>query len=189
MNSFFSLELNECYISIYDHLNITLLSNIIQRDIESIEYKNIVMRNCVRIFCDNYDNTSVATLYDAPSLSVYGIIVKITKDELNILKSYYKNYYLQKVTSFLTSHMYEYIEQNGIKYLEHSSTSVKSCMFIHKNRQNLNKIRPSKTYIESIRNMLNDRIKIEPYINQKPITIYYLKNNKLNNMGYENFVK
>ncbi len=187
MNSFFSLESNECYLSIYDHLNITSLSNIIQRNIESIQYKNILMRNCVRVFCDNYDKTSVATLYNVPSLSVYGIVVKITYDELNILKKYYTNYYLKKERSYLTGNMYEYIDKNGNKYLDHSTTYVKSFIFIHKNIQNPNKIKPSKLYIQSIRNMLNDRVKIEPYINQKPISIYYVKNNKLSFVDYEDF--
>ncbi len=81
----------------YANLNIYQLSRILGRKCKSILYQNCEVRNIKRIFCDGKDGTAVASIYNCSDDTVYGIVVKITNDELTKLESYHKNYTLKKL--------------------------------------------------------------------------------------------
>ncbi len=183
-NSFFYLNEDECYFFSYANLSITFLASIFERDVESILYKNCYRRGFERIFCVNNNNEAVASIYKSMWESVYGIIVKITYDELDLLESYHKNYDLHVIDVSLSYSMLPDVSKEGI--LE--NRIKRSYVFIHKNEVNEKEIQPSETYLQSIRNMLNDRKKINPSIITKPIKISCVKINESNNEKYISFI-
>lgn len=113
----------------------------------------------------NQDGNTVASIYNDCDSSVYGIVVKITYDELDLLKSYYKNYTLEKIRITYTSCNVKstMIVKEGskilLKYID--SDLLLPYVFIYNDSINNDKILPSETYISEIRKMLNDRKKIE----------------------------
>lgn len=165
-DSFFTLKQNECYFFSYANLNIDLLSSIFERKRESILYQNCVLRNFVRIFCDNKDGSSVASIYKDYFSCVYGIVVKITYNELDLLESYHKKYTLNKIRVEYTSCK---IKSSNIivnKDLKMTTENIKKkiltpFVFIYNEYINNNAVKPHEIYISEIRKMLNDRRKIE----------------------------
>jgi hypothetical protein len=178
------LNENECYFFSYGHLSIELLSTIFERKSETFLYKNCYRRGFERIFCVNNDNEAVASIYNSMWESVYGIIVKITYDELDLLESYHKNYDLCTIDVSLSYSMLPDVSKEGIL----KNRVKKSYVFIHKNEVNEKEIQPSEIYLQSIRNMLNDRKKINPSIITKPIKISCVKINESNNEKYISFI-
>ncbi len=164
-NSFFILQDNECYFFSYANLNIDLLSIILNRERDSILYQNCILRNFVRIFCVNKDNNSIASIHYDPDSSVYGIVVKITYDELDLLKSYHKNYSLKNIRiEYTSSHVKStmIVKEDSkilLKYID--SDLLLPYVFICDDYINNDRILPSEIYISEIRKMLNDRKKIE----------------------------
>ncbi len=154
---------NECYFFSYDHLNIDFLSKLFNRERESIVYQNGKLYGYKRIFCKNEDKI-IASIHENYNSYVYGIIVKISCDELEILKSYYKNYTLYNSLVGCTSSKIVYeknIKFDKITYTATDHPSITPYIFIHNNYLNDDQNVPTQSYISEIRKMLNDRHLIE----------------------------
>jgi hypothetical protein len=105
-NEFIKYTENECYLFIYDHLDINYLAKLLNRDSLSFLYQNGEIIDYVnvfnKIFCQNGKNNIRASIYKKYTscvedhLYVDGVVVKITKNELEILKTYYTNYELSR---------------------------------------------------------------------------------------------
>ena len=105
-NEYIKYTEDECYIFIYDHLHINYLAKLLNRDSSSFLYQNARMpaNELIfnKIFCQNGKHSIRASitegylLYDDSYPDVDGIVIKITKNELETLKSYYNNYKLSK---------------------------------------------------------------------------------------------
>lgn len=176
---------NECYFFSYGHLSIELLSSIFERKSETILYKNCYLGGYKRIFCvnDEEDNTSIASVHQDMWETVYGILVKITYGELDLLKSYHKNYTLYKMNVNLSYKMASHISDEEM----YDYRNRKCYVFIHRNIVNNSEIKPSIEYLNSIRNMLNDRKKLDSDIITRPIQISCVKTN-LDNENYINLI-
>ncbi len=196
LNTFLTLLPNQCYFFNYGTVNIEQLSILLKRKPEFILYQNCVLRNFVRIFCNNKDNTSVASIYNHDRSSVYGYVVKISYDELDILESYHKNYTLKKIrVNYTTGNIYSTKIVNE-RFLEESNDDIfLPYVFIYDDYINNDKVLPSEMYISEIRKMLNDRKKIENVSFQKIMilcvtniftnTDKYYYDNDLKNIEYD----
>ncbi len=80
-NPFFELKDNECYYFSYSNINPNLLSSLVNSSVESILYQNCFLFNFARIFCDNGDGTSVASIHQEYDVKTYGIVYKITFEQ------------------------------------------------------------------------------------------------------------
>ncbi len=151
---------NECYFFTYDHVNIDFLSILFNRTRESIIYQNGKLSGYARIFC----NENICSIHESYDSCVYGIIVKISMDELEILKSYYKNYILHKTLVPCTSSKVAYekvIHYGREMYQGTNHPSLRPYVFVYNDYINDEQIVPTESYINEIRKMLNDRRKIE----------------------------
>ncbi len=181
-DNFDILNEDECYFFSYGHLSIELLSIIFERKPETILYKNCSLSGYQRIFCINNfnDTTSIASIHEDMWSSVYGILVKITFNELDLLQSYHKNYTLYKNNVKLSNKMALHISNYDEAY---EYCNRKSYFFVHNNVLNKFEVKPSIEYLKSIRNMLNDRKKLDSNIITRPISISCVKKN-LDNENY-----
>ncbi len=173
---------NECYFFSYGHLSIEVLSTIFERKSDTILYKNCYLRGYKRIFCINNDNdnSSIASVHQDMWETVYGILIKITFYELDLLKSYHKNYTLYTTNVHLSYKMASHICDEEV----YEYCNRKSYFFVHNNVLNKFEVKPSIEYLKYIRNMLNDRKKLDSNIITKPITISCVKINESNNENY-----
>lgn len=168
---------NECYFFTYDHVNIDFLSLLFNRTCESIIYQNGRLSGYARIFC----NENICSIYESYDSFIYGIIVKITFDELEILKSYYKNYTLDNSLIYCTSSKIAYekiIEDDRPLYRITNHPSLTPYIFVYNDYINDKQIVPSLSYMNEIRKMLNDRCKIQDCV-MKPITILFVKHKNI----------
>ncbi len=169
---------NDCYFFSYANLNIDLLSIILNRERNSFIYQNGKLDGYARIFCEDENNNIIASVYEEYNSNTYGIVVKITKDELEILKSHHKNYTCKKMYISYTSSNAGYekiIKDNEITHRSINHICTYPYMFVYNNNCiNDKQITPSIKYINEIRNMLNDRKKIED-CKTRPIKFHCVK--------------
>ncbi len=168
-NEYFKCNENKTYLFIYDNLNIDLLSQLFNREKESIIYQNGILTDFVRIFCKNKNNQIIASIHkyhrkhEKPLVN--GIIVKITNNELEILKSYYQNYTLYTCLMTCTSSKICYdkiINNTGeISYSAKKHKSHIPYIFIYDDYFNDEQETPSINYVSEIRKMLNDRANLD----------------------------
>ncbi len=164
-NPFFQKKENECYYFSYSNINPDLLSSLVNRPKESILYQNCLLFNFARIFCDNGDGTSVASIHQEYDAKTYGIVYKITFEELDILESYHSNYTLNRIRINYTSvnvNTSQIIKvDNKILLTYRDDEWLIPYVFIHKNHLNNNRIKPTNEYVQQIRSMLDSRRLIE----------------------------
>ncbi len=176
-NSFFQLTENECYFFSYGTLNIDSLSNIFKRERNSILYQNCVLHNYCRIFC----NENIVSIHQ-DNYSVYGIVIKITKNELKLLERYHENYSLHTVRVNYTSCIIDSIklivnDDSSVNFKEVDNEILTPYVFIYDNYINNNLIKPSNECIQQIRKMFDDRHLIEKCKKIKMRLFCVVKNN------------
>jgi hypothetical protein len=168
---------NDCYFFTYDHVNIDFLSILFNRTRESIIYQNGRITDYARIFC----NENICSIHQSYDSYVNGIIVKISMDELEILKSYYKNYTLRNTIVHCTSSRIAYekvISYGRSMYRATNHPSIRPYVFVYNDYINDEQIVPTESYINEIRKMLNDRTKIK-ICQVKPIKFHCVKHNNI----------
>ncbi len=109
-NEYIKYTEDECYLFIYDHLHINYLAKLLNRDSLSFLYQSAKMpvHELIfnKIFSQNGKNIVRASITEGYLLcddtypDVDGIVIKITKNELEILKLYYDNYELSTCIAF-----------------------------------------------------------------------------------------
>ncbi len=171
INSFFNLDEDSCYFFSYANLSIEDLAKLFNRSADTFDYKNCHRGGFERVFCVSNDNQVVASIYKSLWGRVTGILVKITWTELELLELYHKDYDLYTMDVRISYPLLPDSSKEGI--LEYCQK--KSYVFIHKNPVNQQGLKPSTDYINSIKNMLNDRKKLEPYKIIKPVEISCVK--------------
>ncbi len=178
-NEFIKYSDNECYLFIYDHLDINYLAKLLNRDSISFLYQSgeILQYKIIfnKIFCQNGKYNIRASIYKKlyscirGHFDVNGIIVKITKNELEILKIYYTNYELSSDLINIIST--EILLEDYIDFLGEKSSYVKyhpsivPYVFIYEDDNNIREI-PTKSYIKKINKMLHNREQINEHKKQ-----------------------
>lgn len=124
--------------------------------------KSGYIKNYIRIFSGKSQkwNGGIATIYPCLGEKVYGIIVDLSKEELNILNFFEKGYHLEKINVIINNNekeCYVYIKNNNL--------------FIDM---------PSEEYMLAINKMLNER----KYKSNRKISIKGLVDNKIVTLGY-----
>ncbi len=171
---FDNLDEDSYYYFNYGHLTIEMLGELFGCESDKILYKNCVLHGYQRVFCVNEpnDTNSIASVHENMWEKVYGLIILINSNQLDKLRTYYKNYDLFYIDVKLTYSMAPRdIPDDDI----YDYCSRKTYFFVHKNIINEEEIKPTKEYVKSIRNMLNDRKKLDPNIVTRPITINCVK--------------
>ena len=176
-NSFYKLDINECYFFSYGTLNIDRLSSLFQRERKLILYQNCVLYNYSRIFCDK----NIVSIHP-DDYSVYGIVVKITKDELKLLETYHENYSLSTIrvnytSCYIDSTKLVVNEDNSVNFEELNNEILTPYVFIYNNYINNDLIKPSYECIKEIRKMLDDRHLIQKCKKVKMRLFCVVKNN------------
>jgi len=175
-NEYIKYTEDECYLFIYDHLHINYLAKLLNRDSLSFLYQSAKMpvHELIfnKIFSQNGKNIVRASitegylLYDDTYPSVYGIVIKITKNELEILKTYYTNYELSSDLINIIST--EILLEDYIDFLGEKSSYVKyhpsivPYVFIYEDDNNIRET-PTKSYIKKINKMLHNREQINEH--------------------------
>jgi len=128
---------------------------------EKISWKKAYINNYVRIFAGYSKrwNGGIASIYPCNGKKVYGILVKLKIENLELLNSYECGYHLKILDVFVNS--------NNI---------IQSFVYIKTN--NKFKRLPSEAYMNAINSMLNDRSKKENNKSRK-IFIRSVVNNKI----------
>jgi hypothetical protein len=128
---------------------------------EKISWKKAYINNYVRIFAGYSKrwNGGIASIYPCNGKKVYGILVKLKVEDLELLNSYECGYHLKILDVFVNS--------NNI---------IQSFVYIKTN--NKFKRLPSEAYMNAINSMLNDRSKKENNKSRK-IFIRSVVNNKI----------
>ncbi len=180
-NEFIKYTEDQCYLFIYDHLHLNFLAKLLNRDLITFLYQSAKMPAYElifnKIFCQNGKNSVRASitegylLYDDTYPSVYGIVIKITKNELEILKIYYINYELLTclISPTSTRILFEdYIDTDGeLMARVEDHLAIYPYIFIYED-DNENNIRetPTKSYIKKINKMLHNREQINEHKKQ-----------------------
>lgn len=182
-NEYIKYTEDECYLFIYDHLHINYLAKLLNRDYSSFLYQSgeILQHKIIfnKIFCQNGKYSIRASLIKElyscirGHYDVDGIIIKITKNELEILKSYYINYELIKDVALPSSTrilLQDYIDPYGEQsaYVK-NHPSIVPYVFVFNNEDNISEI-PTKSYMKKMNKMLNNREQINEHKKN-----YYMK--------------
>ncbi len=191
-DSFFKCKTNECYFFSYANLNIYQLSRILGRKCKTILYQNCEVRNMKRIFCDDKNGSAVASIYPCPDDTVYGIVVKISLDELTKLESYHKNYTLKKIrVSYTSCYIKSYItkvdEDLKLQMYYIDKPILVPYVFTYDDYINNNKVKPTEAYVKEIRQMLDDRRKKEQTSKIKMIYVCVTTNENKEDEEYSPF--
>lgn len=128
---------------------------------EKISWKKAYINNYVRIFAGYSKrwNGGIASIYPCNGKKVYGILVKLKVEDLELLNSYECGYHLKILDVFVNS-----------------NNTLQSFVYIKDN--NIFKRLPSEAYMDAINSMLNDRSKKENNKSRK-IFIRSIVNNKI----------
>ena len=128
---------------------------------EKISWKKAYINNYVRIFAGYSKrwNGGIASIFPCNGKKVYGILVKLKIEDLQLLNSYECGYHLKILDV--------YINSNNI---------LQSFVYIKTN--NIFKRLPSEAYMNAINSMLNDRSQKENNKSRK-IFIRCILNNKI----------
>lgn len=127
---------------------------------EKILYEKAYINNYVRIFAGYSKrwNGGIASIFPCNGKKVYGILVKLKLEELELLNSYESGYHLKLIDVSVNNNIYK--------------------SFVYVKNNNIFKKLPSDSYMNAINNMLNDRSKKENNKSRK-IFIRSVVNNKI----------
>ncbi len=129
------------------------------------------LKNYIRIFAGKSErwNGGIASIYSKIDSNVYGILVKLSLEEIEKLDKFEGGYERKKI--------------NIIKQLDNNLEEIVESYVYIKNNQKFEFL-PSNQYLQAIRNMLDERKNDNN--NKENINIYGLKENEIKKIGIWN---
>ena len=158
----------EVYLFCYASSNINYFTKLLNLK-QPLLYVNAYVKNHVRVFAGNSKKWKggIATLYPKMSSNVYGILITLTNEQLDIIDRHQKGYRREKIIATI----------EGSKKI---TTEIESYTYFKNNIQFSHM--PSNEYLNSIDSMLQQRIGYK----QNQIIIRGIVKNRLKGIGIWN---